>query len=118
MARFEDVLASHGHRHLSAPDLCAAVGVPERILRICCAKFLRMSPLTYSRLRRLNLVRSALRWTDPKTATVAEVARRHGFSELGRFANHYREVFGETPTTTLRAARSIKSNPHHAVELA
>jgi AraC-like DNA-binding protein len=54
MARFEDVLASHGHRHLSAPELCAAVGLPERTLRTCCANFLRMSPLTYSRLRRLN----------------------------------------------------------------
>jgi transcriptional regulator GlxA family with amidase domain len=77
-----------------------------------------MNPLTYSRLRRLNLVRSALRRTDPETATVAEVARCHGFLELGRFANHYRVVFGETPSTTLRAARSIKCNRDCAVELA
>jgi hypothetical protein len=36
MARFEDVLASHCHRHLSAPELCAAVGVSEVLFgRFC-----------------------------------------------------------------------------------
>jgi AraC-like DNA-binding protein len=107
MARFEDVLSFHCHRPLPLPELCAAIGVAERTLRNCSAQFLRMSPVTYSRLRRLNLVRTALRQADPVSVSVGDVARQHGFSELGRFAVTYRTLFGETPSTTLRGESSI-----------
>ena len=107
MVRFEDVLASHCDKQLLMPELCAAVGVPERTLRMCCAEFLGMSPGSYARLRRLNLVHAALRRADPATASIAEIARRYGFSELGRFAAAYRTAFGETPSATLRGGRSI-----------
>ena len=107
MIRFEAVLAKHGDRQLSTRELCAAVGVPARTLTICCAEFLGMSPGNYVRLRRLNLVRAALRRANPATASVSELARRYGFSELGRFAVAYRALFGETPSTTLRHAQKI-----------
>jgi AraC-like DNA-binding protein len=106
MARFEDVLASHSHKQVPMPELCAAIAAEERTLRICCAQSLGMSPGNYARLRRLNLVRSMLRRADPAAVTVAEIARRYGFSELGRFAGIYRDVFGEPPSTTLRQRRS------------
>jgi AraC-like DNA-binding protein len=106
IGRFEDVLAAHSERHLQIPELCAAIGVPERTLRMCCAEFLGMSPYRYIRLRRLNTVRAALRRIDSPTANVGEIASRYGFSEPGRFAINYRMVFGETPSTTLRCART------------
>jgi AraC-like DNA-binding protein len=84
-----------------------ALGVSERTLRACCAEFLGMSPGRYIRLRRLNLVRAALRCADPATTSVGELARRYGFSELGRFAIRYRTIFGETPSATLRRPRSV-----------
>jgi AraC-like DNA-binding protein len=105
MARFEDVLASNSHEQPNMPELCAAVGVPERTLRMCCADFLGMSPSQYARLRRLTLVRAALRQAKPATTNIAEVARQYGFSELGRFAAAYRAAFGEAPSTTLRGHR-------------
>jgi AraC-like DNA-binding protein len=105
ITRFEDVLTAQPERQLQIPELCAAIGVPERTLRICCAEFLGMSPNRYVRLQRLNLVRAALRCVDSPTTTVAELARRYGFSELGRFAAIYRTVFGETPSTTLRSTK-------------
>jgi AraC-like DNA-binding protein len=104
MARFEDALAAHSGRQRPLPELCAAIGVPERTLRARCADVLGMSPSRYLLLRRLNLVRAALRQVDPATATVAQQARQHGFSELGRFAASYRATFGETPSATLRRA--------------
>jgi len=103
MARFEDVLASHSDRQPPMPELCAAVGVPERTLRICCAEFLGMSPGNYARLRRLNLVRAALRRGNP-AVSIEATARQYGFSELGRFAAAYRNLFGEAPSATLRGA--------------
>jgi AraC-like DNA-binding protein len=108
MVRFEDVLTTHSGRQLNMPALCAAIGVPDRTLRVCCTEFLGMSPTRYLLLRRLNMARSALRRADPATASVAEIARNHQFLELGRFAVTYRTIFGEMPSSTLRR-KSIKN---------
>ena len=106
MARFENVLASSEGALRSVPEIAAVIGVSERTLRKCCEEFLGMSPGQYARLRRLNLVRTALRRADPATTSVAAIARQYGISELGRFAVAYRTMFGETPSTTLRNLRS------------
>jgi len=105
MARFEDVLAHQPGRPLSTPELARAAGVSERTLRLCCSAFLGRSPASYARLRRLNLVRSALAHGAAPATSIATIAREHGFSEPGRFSTAYRSVFGETPSTTLRRSR-------------
>jgi AraC family ethanolamine operon transcriptional activator len=51
-------------------------------------------------------VRAALRHADPATANVSDIAMRHGFLQLGRFAAQYRAVFEEVPSTTLQRAPS------------
>ena len=84
------------------PELCGFIGVTERSLRLRCAEFLGISPSRYVLLRRLKQARIALREADPATASVAEIARACGFSELGRFAGVYQTVFGEPPSATLR----------------
>jgi len=101
MVRFEEVLAAHAGRQLSISELSSAIDVPERTMRVCCTEFLGVSPTRYLLLRRMNMVRSALRHADPTNASVAEIARSHQFSELGRFAVVYRRIFGEMPSTTL-----------------
>jgi AraC-like DNA-binding protein len=105
MAQFEDVLRMGFEKLQSTPEICAAIGVPERTLRECCATFLGLGPGRYMRLRRLNMVRAELQRADPATSTIAEIARRHQFSELGRFAVVYRRIFGEMPSTTLGRLR-------------
>jgi transcriptional regulator GlxA family with amidase domain len=105
MARFEMVLASPESAQRSMPEIAAAVGLSERTLRNYCEAFLGMSPGHYARLRRLNLVRAALRRADPATTSVGVIARQWGFSELGRFAVAYRTIFEETPSTTLKKYR-------------
>jgi AraC-like DNA-binding protein len=108
MARFEDILASHDDQQLSTAKLCAAIGVQQRTLRACCAEFIGMSPGDYVRLRRLNLVRAALRRADPETTSIAAVARRYGFSALGRFTALYQTAFGEEPSITLGGYSKIR----------
>jgi AraC-like DNA-binding protein len=102
MVRFEEVLADHPNQPLHMPGLCALIGVSERTLRSCCTEYLGISPSRYVFLRRLKSVRIALRDADPATASVAEIAGGCGFTELERFAGAYRNVFGESPSTTLR----------------
>jgi AraC-like DNA-binding protein len=101
MGRFEESLSKHIDQNLSMPKLCAEIDVAERTLRMCCAKFLGVSPTRYRLLRRLNQARSALRRANSSMATVAEIARNHQFLELGRFAVTYRAIFGESPSVTL-----------------
>jgi transcriptional regulator GlxA family with amidase domain len=61
-----------------------------------------MSPTQYVLLRRLKEVRRELRDANLSRVSVAEVAHRFGFVELGPFAESYRATFGETPSATLQ----------------
>jgi transcriptional regulator GlxA family with amidase domain len=117
MVRFEDALTAHSGSQLNIPALCSAIGVPERTLRVCCTEFLDMSPTRYLLLRRLNMVRSALRRADPETESVAEIARSCQFQEPGRFAVTYRTIFGEMPSSTLRrkSIKNLKLPKSHSV---
>ena len=102
MIRLEELLAEHLSQPLRIPQLCELIGVGDRTLRSCCAEFLGVSPSRYLLLRRLKQARIALREADPATASVAEIARACGFTQLGRFAGVYQSAFGETPSATLR----------------
>jgi AraC-like DNA-binding protein len=85
-------------------EICAELGVSERLLRACCKEHLRMGPNRYIRLRRMQQVHRDLRNGNPGTASVSEVALRYGFHDPGRFATSYRAVYGELPSATLRRA--------------
>ena len=111
MVRFEEALEKRFGSALHMADVRALIGVPERTLRMCCAEILGMGPNRYLRLRRLSTVHAVLRRADPTTASVADLARRFGFSELGRFAAAYRKVFGETPSATLCRSRARDAVP-------
>jgi AraC-like DNA-binding protein len=100
LARFEDLLVAQPF--LPITDICAALGVSERLLRECCRKHLGMGPSSYRRLRAMQLVHRALLSGTPDTASVSEVARRHGFRGVGRLAADYRAHYGELPSATLR----------------
>ena len=99
---FEEFLEANPDRPLSLAEICPAIGVVERTLRVACAKYLGMGPIRYHSLRRMQLARRALLCADPSAATVTRVAADHGFWELGRFSVTYRLLFGETPSETLR----------------
>ena len=101
MLRFEDLLPVWCERPTQVRDLGRALGVSERTLRACCEEQVGMGPHRYLRLHRLNLVHRALRRSDPATTSVASIARRYGFEELGRFAALYRLTFGQLPSSTL-----------------
>ncbi len=109
MRRFEQILAENLNEALYVPEICAAVGVPERTLRLYCADRLGMSPHRYLWLRRMHQARRELALADASKTMVTEVATQHGFWELGRFSVEYRQLFGEAPSTTLRRSPHL---PH------
>jgi AraC-like DNA-binding protein len=105
LARFEDLLEAGSFGRMT--EICGALAVSERLLRDCCEAYLAMSPSRYRRYRAMQNVNRALRRSlNPEATTVSQVARRHGFHDLGRFASSHRALFGELPSTTLRRRSS------------
>jgi AraC-like DNA-binding protein len=104
MRRFHGAIERHLDQPIYIPELCAEIGVPERTLRVCCEDQLGMSPKRYLLLRRLHLTRGALRRSGPTETTVTEIATRFGFSQFGRFAGTYKELFGKSPSAVLARA--------------
>jgi AraC-like DNA-binding protein len=101
LTRFVEFLKANPDRPLYLTEICAAIGVAERALRVACEEHLGMGPIRYLTLRRMHLVRQALLHSNPSTATVTRTVTDHGFWELGRFSVAYRALFGETPSETL-----------------
>jgi AraC-like DNA-binding protein len=104
VARFEDFLAANPDRPLYLTEICAALGVAERTLRASCEEHLGMGPIRFLTLRRMHLAHRALLHAEPSGSTVTRIVTNHGFWELGRFSVAYREMFGESPSETLRRA--------------
>lgn len=102
MRRFERILEANPDKPLYITDVCAAIGVTDRTLRLHCQYHLGMNPQRYLWLRRMHLVRHALAVADGTVKTVTAIANDHGFGELGRFAVSYRRLYGEAPSVTLR----------------
>jgi len=101
MARFERALATNPKRPFYLAEICAATGVSERTLQICCQEYLGMGPVRFLWLRRMHLARRELMKAASETTTVTTIAMEHGFGELGRFSVVYRSLFGESPSRTL-----------------
>jgi TolB-like protein/AraC-like DNA-binding protein len=100
-----DYMRAHVGEKVTVADLVHACGVAERTLRKHFRAFLGLAPLDYLRRMRLGAVREEL-LSARGSGSVTEIATRNGFSHFGRFSLDYRRCFGESPSSTLRRARS------------
>ncbi|MFB4350812.1 helix-turn-helix transcriptional regulator [Microbacterium sp. CR_7] len=91
--------------HIATPmtvhDIAAAAGVSVRTLQDAFRRVRNETPVEYVQRARLDVVRRALQRADPVSGAVSDIARRWGFSSMGRFAVAYRQQFGERPSDTL-----------------
>ena len=99
--RFRRLLEDDPDRPHYIPELCATLGVSDRLLRVCCQEHLGMGPHRYLLLRRMHLARRALRAGTPGETNVTKIATCYGFFELGRFAVEYKSLFAESPSASL-----------------
>jgi AraC-like DNA-binding protein len=83
-------------------SLCAALHVSPRTLQLAFHSITGTGPHDFLRSRRLNRARQMLLGSRLEETSVTAVAIAQGFTELGRFAVHYRRMFGESPAESLR----------------
>jgi AraC-like DNA-binding protein len=106
MQRFHAMLNADPDRPVYVLEMARAVGASVRTLSVCCHEHLGVGPMKYLWLRRMHLARKALRYADPATSTVTDVATQYGFWQFGRFAAEYKSLFGELPSVTCRRPRA------------
>ena len=100
--RFEQVARANFGKPERIADLCEAAAISQRTLTRAFQAIHGTTPLRHLHALRLAEARKALLSSDAASENVTQVALRFGFRELGRFAVDYREVFGESPSETLR----------------
>ena len=86
----------------SVPELATLLGVSQRTLLATFQEQLGITPQTYLLNHRHHLARRLLMNSTPHSTTVAAVAMKFGFFDIGRFAGRYFRIFGEHPSETLR----------------
>lgn len=101
-----ELIASRGET-VAIADLCRAAGVSERTLRNAFHEVCGLSPKQYLIRHGLEAARNALLQANGVRGAVTHAATECGFFELGRFAGAYRRLFGERPSDTVRAAKSV-----------
>jgi AraC-like DNA-binding protein len=93
------------HSLLTIADLCHMVGVGKSHLYKCFESVHGITPGQFLQCRRLTSVRRDLTDVENLPRSVKDVGLKYGFVNLGRFAQSYRQYFGEYPSQTLEASR-------------
>lgn len=89
----------------SVANVAQRLGVTERTLQVAFKDALGVSPSRYILARRLHDARRLL--IDGLEPNVTDAALGTGFQHFGRFSQHYRILFGECPSQTVRRARQL-----------
>lgn len=87
---------------LTVSDIARAADLSVRGLQESFQRALDRTPMQYVREVRLRRAHEDLLLAEPREVSVADVARRWGFSHMGRFSSEFLQRFGEYPKNTLR----------------
>ncbi|MGY3614501.1 helix-turn-helix domain-containing protein [Bradyrhizobium sp. USDA 10063] len=98
--RVEEYLETQGARPIHISQICDQLRVSRRTLHRAFHEALGIGPIAFLRYRRLCAVHKALRSGILPNETIADLALQFGFLNVGRFAQYYRELFGEYPSDT------------------
>ncbi|MBT2503861.1 helix-turn-helix domain-containing protein [Curtobacterium sp. ISL-83] len=94
-------IEDNADRPIGVEDIAAAARLSVRALQAAFQRTLSTTPSEHLRTVRLASARGDLLRADPGTTGVSSIARRWGFSNVGRFAARYRQEYGELPRQTL-----------------
>ncbi|BCH24557.1 hypothetical protein MesoLjLb_43420 [Mesorhizobium sp. L-8-3] len=96
-----DLIERNADHLFGVGDLASSLRVSERALNYAFRQALGLSTYRYMLACRLNAANRELKASSGRHITVTEAAMNSDFYHLGRFALHYRNMFGELPSQTL-----------------
>ncbi len=82
------------------PEICGAAFASRRTLQYCFEEFMHTTPQAYLRALRLNEARRTLKTGGDQPIT--SVASTLGFSSASHFTRHYKLMFDELPSETMK----------------
>jgi AraC-like DNA-binding protein len=97
-----EIIEADAHLPLTLSSIAARSRGSVRSLQQGFRREMEMTPMAYVREVRLRRAHRALVESDPSVTTVASVAHKWGFTNLGRFAETHAARYGEPPAVTLR----------------
>lgn len=100
----ETYMREHLDKTVTLVDLSETSGLRLRSLINAFQAVTGFSPMAYFKRERLSGVRQALQRPHPTRIRVIDVATAWGFWHMGHFTADYREMFGESPSETLRTS--------------
>jgi transcriptional regulator GlxA family with amidase domain len=105
--RVEEYIEAHWDQPVSIEGLAVVANASARSIFQSFRECRGYSPMNFLKQTRLRHARETL--VKPVSNTsVTSVSFACGFGNLGRFANDYQNVFGETPSETLNRSRSLR----------
>ncbi|RSS40126.1 AraC family transcriptional regulator [Streptomyces sp. WAC07061] len=91
----------NAHRPVTLAQIATAAGTTPRAVQYAMRRHYGMTPLAYLRRVRLARAHTELLAAEPHQGVlVQDVAARWGFAKPGHFSAAYRQVYGQTPSTT------------------
>lgn len=100
--KVEEFYGQNPNQPIRIGQLCRELGVSERTLRDAFYKLTDTNPLAYLKTQRLNQVYRELRDSDPGEVLIKQLAYANGFFHLGHFCRDYKQLFGESPSETIK----------------
>lgn len=99
----EDAIRARLAEPITVTDIAIEIGFSLRAIQRGFIQYRGMTPSEYIRKERLRRAHADLVAADPSSTFVADVAARWGFGHLGRFSVQYKNMFGISPSETLRS---------------
>ena len=110
-----EIIEEEAHLPLTVSSIAGRCHVSVRSLQQDFWRYVEMSPMAFLRGVRLRRAHQSLLESDPSTTSVASVAYKWGFTNLGRFAAAHTACYDEPPAATLR--RRVLCEPNRMSDM-
>jgi AraC-like DNA-binding protein len=106
-------IASHLQEDIKLGDIAAATNVCSRLLQKAFSHHCGCSPMRFVTQSRLQRIRQELE-TATSDTKIVDVMMSYGFTQGGKFAKEYQQLFGEKPSQTLRRCSQSQATSNKA----
>jgi AraC family ethanolamine operon transcriptional activator len=102
-----DQVYRHMDGKINIASLAEQHNISEKTLQNSFKSLFGFTPNLFLRQMKLNLVHYELKVNNAHDITVSGVARKWGFTHMGRFSHYYTQLFGENPSETLKKTKEL-----------